>query len=371
MVHSENSRNGILICGAYGLGNAGDEAILSAILREVRTVAPDAEITVLSRDPAETAARNDVKALYLFDIPGMRRVLKRTRLYINGGGSLIQDATSRRSLWYYLYTLYAAKRCGCKVLMYGCGIGPVRIRGDRNLTRRILNRCVDTITLRESDSLRELEALRVTKPEIILSADPALTLSPAPESEVDAVLERAGIPPRGRYLCMALRNWKGYDKKAAIFGAAARYAWEKYGLTPVFTAIEKRQDPSAHRPAAKALDGVPHYFLDDAGDTGTIIGALSRMEVIVSLRLHALIFAAGQGIPLVGVVYDPKVSAFLRYLGEDLFTDLDTLTETELCALLDKAVSRAGHPEARQRTVEHLRVMEGRNMDAVRRLWQS
>ena len=352
------------------MGNAGDEAILSAILREVRTVAPEAEITVLSRDPAETAARNDVKALHLFDVPGMNRVLRNSRLYINGGGSLIQDATSRRSLWYYLYTLRAAKRCGCRVLMYGCGIGPVKYRGDRSLTRRVLNRCADTITLRESDSLRELQAMRVTKPEIILSADPALTLTPAPESEVDAVLERAGIPPHGKYLCLALRNWKGYSKKAPIFGAAARYAWEKYGLTPVFTAIEKRQDPAAHRPAAKALDGIPHYFLDDAGDTGTIIGALSRMEVILSLRLHALIFAAGQGVPLVGVVYDPKVSAFLRYLGEDLFMDLDALTEENLCALLDKAVNRAGNPEARAQAVERLRNIEGRNMDAVRRLWE-
>lgn len=340
------------------------------MLREVRAVAPDAEITVLSRDPAETAARHSVQALHMFDIPGMNRVLKKSRLYINGGGSLIQDATSRRSLWYYLYTLRAAKRRGCRVLMYGCGIGPVTYRGDRALTRRVLNRCADTITLRESDSLRELEALRVTKPEIILSADPALTLAPAPEADVDAVLERAGIPPHGNYLCLALRNWKGYDKKAAIFGAAARYAWEKYGLTPVFTAIEKRQDPSAHRPAAKGLDGIPHYFLDDPGDTGEIIGALSRMRVVLSLRLHALIFAAGQGIPLVGVVYDPKVSAFLRYLGEDLFTDLDALTETELCALLDKAVARAGNPEAQARAVRRLRAMESRNTDAVRRLWE-
>lgn len=340
------------------------------MLREVRKAAPDAQITVLSRNPAETAAHNGVQALHMFDIPGFHRVLRNVRLYINGGGSLIQDATSRRSLWYYLYTLHAAKRRGCKVLMYGCGIGPVTYRGDRRLTKRVLNRCADTITLRESDSLRELQALGVAKPEIILSADPALTLTPAPETEIDAVLQRAGIPPHGRYLCLALRNWKGYDKKAPIFGAAARYAWEKYGLTPVFTAIETRQDPSAHRPAAEALADIPHYFLDDAGDTGTIIGALSRMEIVVSMRLHALIFAAGQGIPLVGVVYDPKVSAFLRYLGEDLFADFDSLTQETLCALLDKAALQARRPEERAASVERLRAIESRNADAVRRLWE-
>ncbi len=366
MKRSEN-RSGILICGAYGLGNAGDEAILTAILQQVRSVAPDAEITVLSRDPRETAQQYHVRALYMFDLPGIWRVLRRTKLYINGGGSLIQDATSRRSLWYYLYTLYAAKRRGCRVLMYGCGIGPVTYPQDVRLTRRVLNRYVDTITLRESDSLRELEAMGVTKPEIILSADPALTLHRAPEEETDAVLQRAGIPPRGQYICFALRHWKGYDQKAPLFGAAARYAYETYGLTPVFTAIEKHQDPTANRPAAQELD-IPHYFLDDAGGAGTIIGALSRMEVVVSMRLHALIFAAGQGVPLAGVVYDPKVSAFLRYIGQENFTDLDSLDEGTLCAMIDRAVAQSREPEAQRRAVEHLRGIESRNAAAAKRL---
>ncbi len=363
-------KEGILICGAYGLGNAGDEAILTAILGQVRRAAPEAEITVLSRNPEETAAQYGVKALYMFDFPGFRRVLEGTKLYINGGGTLIQDATSRRSLWYYLYTLWAAKRQNCRVLMYGCGVGPVSRPLDARLAGRILNTCVDTITLRESDSLGELEAMGVTKPEVILSADPALTLAPAPAEEVDRVFQRAGIPPRGRYLCFALREWKGYGKKAPVFAAAARYAYEAYGLTPVFTAIEKREDPAAHRSAARGLEGVPHYFLDDAGNAGTIIGALGRMEVVVSMRLHALIFAAGQGIPLVGVVYDPKVSAFLRYLQQDLFTDLDTLTEPVLRSLMDRAAARSRRPEEQAEAVRRLREIEARNAEAVKRLIQ-
>lgn len=68
-------------------------------------------------------------------------------------------------------------------------------------------------------------------------------------------------------------------------------AYETYGLTPVFAAVEKHLDPVAGRLAAAGLD-IPHYFLDDAGSAGTIIGALSRMQAVVSMRLHALIFAA-------------------------------------------------------------------------------
>ena len=347
-------QQGILICGAYGLGNAGDEAILTAILQQVRELAPKADITVLSRNPGETAAQYGVQALHMFDLPGIWRVLNTTKLYINGGGSLIQNATSRRSLWYYLYTLYAAKRRGCRVLMYGCGIGPVTNAQDIRLSRRILNRCVDAITLRDSDSLEELRTMGVTQPRIVLSADPALTLHPAPAEETSQVLTRAGIPLQGRFVCFALRDWKGYRRKASVFRDAARYAYETYGLTPVFTAVEKRQDAEANRLAAQGLD-VPHYFLDDPGGAGTIIGALSRMEIVVSMRLHALIFAAGQGVPLVGVVYDPKVSAFLRYIGQELFTNLDTLDQGTLRALIDAAVEQARHPEAQAAAVEHLR----------------
>lgn len=60
----------------------------------------------------------------------------RTRLYINGGGSLMQDVTSRRSLWFYLFTISAAKKLGNRVLMYGCGIGPIHYPSNRRLVRQ-------------------------------------------------------------------------------------------------------------------------------------------------------------------------------------------------------------------------------------------
>ena len=92
------------------------------------------------------------------------------------------------------------------------------------------------------------------------------------------------------------------------------------------------------------------------------------MEIVVSMRLHALIFAAGQGIPLAGVVYDPKVSAFLRYIGQELFTDLDALTEENLRDMIDRAAAQASHPEAQAAAVERLQAMERKNVETARRL---
>ena len=363
----KRDRDGVVICGAYGRGNAGDDAILEAILQEMRSIDPDMPITVLTKDPKATRLTYRVRTAGRMDVGTWKKAMRHAGLYINGGGSLIQDVTSRRSLWFYLHNIQAAHKAGCKVQMYGCGIGPVLREQHRKLAASVLNASVDVITLREPDSLKELQSMGVTKPEILLTADPALTLPAASEDEIDSVLLRAGIPPHGKYLCFALRNWKGFEDKAPLFAQAAKYAYETYGLTPVFAAVEKHLDPVAGRLAAAGLD-IPHYFLDDAGSAGTIIGALSRMQAVVSMRLHALIFAAGQGIPLAGVVYDPKVSAFLRYIGQENFLDLDALTADTLKAMIDRMVSSPISPEEQAAAVQKLRQIEQVNVDTARRL---
>ncbi len=117
-------RDGVLICGAYGFGNAGDDAILQAIIGEMRRIDANMPVTVISRRPKDTRSAYGVNACNRFHYLAIRRVLRRSQLFISGGGSLMQDVTSRLSLWYYLSTIRLAHRCGCKVQMYGCGIGP-------------------------------------------------------------------------------------------------------------------------------------------------------------------------------------------------------------------------------------------------------
>ena len=94
------------------------------------------------------------------------------------------------------------------------------------------------------------------------------------------------------------------------------------------------------------------------------------MEAVVSMRLHTLIFAAGQGTPLVGIVYDPKVSSFLRYIGEEGYAELATLTEGELIRLTDEALARFGDKEGQKAAVSRLRAIEHRNVELAEELLQ-
>ena len=122
-------------------------------------------------------------------------MMRKTRLYINGGGSLIQDVTSTRSLRYYLASIRWAKRTGNRVLMYGCGIGPVEKRSNVKRAARVINRYVDVVTLREETSRDELARMGVTEPEIVVTADPALLLRPAPDARVDGWFLQNGLDP--------------------------------------------------------------------------------------------------------------------------------------------------------------------------------
>ena len=361
----EERQSAVTVCGAYGRGNVGDEAILEAILREIREADPDATIYAVSRDPRATRMAHRVRAVHTFDLLAFWRLAGRTKLLLSGGGSLIQDVTSRRSLWFYLYTLAAARRRGAHVAMYGCGIGPVKYPGDRKLSAKTINKNVDVITLREDHSREELLRMGVEGPEILLAADPSLTLEGPGEDRTESAMLSAGLDPKGDYLCFALRPWPGFEEKAEAFARAAEILSREMGLTPVFLPIDQSRDPAAAELAAKKLS-IPYHLLPGASDRESVTAILSRMKAVVSMRLHGLIFAAGQGVPLVGVVYDPKVRAFLRYIGQDRYVDLEDVTAEGLCALVRSALESSGG-ESQAQAVARLRDLDRVNREVLGR----
>jgi len=366
-IEKKNIRRGVVICGAYGMGNSGDEAILEAVMAQVRSIDPDMPITVMSRSPEIIGKKFGVNSIHMFDVPAFLRAMASARVYINGGGSLIQDVTSTRSIWYYLFTIAAAKRLGCRVMMYGCGIGPVNRKSNKRLVRRVLNRNVDTITLRESSSAAELEAFGVSKPEIILAADPVFSLSELGNAQVSKAADELGVEKGAGYIGFCLRNWPGYSDKADCFAKAADYAFEKYGLKPVFIPINYPGDAKAADEAA-ALAKCETISLHQALPTGVAAEVMRRMSMVVSMRLHGLIFAVTQAVPVVGVSYDPKVTAFLEYIGQHNFIDLEEASAEKLCAMIDLAAQ--SDPERLRLAAQRLRAIENKNTEAARSLYE-
>ena len=356
-------RDGVLICGAYGKGNAGDDSILEAILQQMRHIDPDLPLYVLSRNPKETRLRYRVGAIHTFDVWGFWRRMGKTKLYLNGGGSLIQDVTSTRSLQYYLSNIALAKKRGNRVLMYGCGIGPVKTPSNRRAAGRIIDKYADAITLRETHSAQELQTMGVTRPEITVTADPALLLEPASTEAVSAFLTAEGLDLTQKHVLFVLRPWQGLEEKLPLLAAEAQRCYEVHGLVPVFFALEPKRDrPVAE--AAAALVACQHHIVSAPHDGHLIVGMMGRMEAVVSMRLHALIFAAGLGVPLVGVVYDPKVSGFLDYLEQKRYLSLDAVSAQGLSTLVEEALGQGINTYSAAR----LRTLAQENETAARKL---
>lgn len=335
-----NERDRIVVCGAYGHGNMGDEAILTALLNELRGMGGDVQITVVSKSPKRTQIEHDVDAISRGNIRKMKELFKISKLYINGGGSLIQDVTSRRSLWYYLYTIRLAKKNGCRVQMFGCGIGPINYGGDIKQTRKTLNDYVDAITLRDPDSVELLNSIGVDKPKIALAADPVLSLRKCSDDETAQFLAKNGLEG-GEYICFGLRDWQCFDEKAGEFAECASYAYRTYGLVPVYLSINHGQDaPVAEK--VKELSGVPGVVLPGIETPELAIGILSKMRLTVAMRLHCLLFAANGGTPIIGVSYDPKVSSFTEYIGGGKCLELSTFKAEELKRRIDDVCSSSG-----------------------------
>ncbi len=363
-VGKNKRENNIIVCGSYGRGNAGDDAILKAVVREIYDVAPNAKICVMSKNPKQTRRRLRVRAVYTFNPFSMLLAMCKSCLYINGGGSLIQDSTSSRSLYFYLFTLVAAHLCGAKVMMYGCGIGPVRKEMNRKLARRVIDRNADCITLRDPASLEELKSMGVTRPEIRLTADPTLRIEPADESLIRKALENEGIDGEKPYICFAVRNWAGIEEKLSEFAKAADYAAEKYNLNIALIPMERKRDlPIAERMNEKlSSDAV---IIRGEYDVHTVIGILSKMRIITAMRLHALVFGAGQGVATIGIAYDNKVTGFMEYIGREMCVSYSECDSDVLKRFIDRTMGDDAYGESVKNACRMMRENERGNTELL------
>ncbi|MCL2699813.1 MAG: polysaccharide pyruvyl transferase CsaB, partial [Defluviitaleaceae bacterium] len=326
--------NDILILGYYGFRNNGDEAVLKAIIESLLARKPGLKICALSMRPKLTAATHGIPAINRYNLPLICRELSRTKLLLTGGGSLIQDVTSTRSLLYYLFIIWLAVRRGAKNMLFANGIGPLRLAQNRARAGRLLNK-VDLITVRDARSAEELREIGVTAPPIELTADIAFSLTHSDES-AEAKLRELGVS--NEYFCVAIRSWKhldpGFEAQIAEF---SDHVSRTQGLPPVFIAMQPVIDEDISRRVI-ALMETDGCFFGAGYDLDEILGVISGAKFALCMRLHTVIYAAGAGTPVIGLVYDPKVKAMMDYLGQSFYMDADDLNPDRLKAFADEII---------------------------------
>ncbi|MBE8955280.1 MAG: polysaccharide pyruvyl transferase CsaB [Quinella sp. 2Q5] len=318
----------IVISGYYGSKNGGDEAMLAAMLQVLREEIADLRVSVISIDPEYTRHRHGVDALERPDICAIIKKIRAADLLISGGGSLLQNVTSGRSLYYYLAIIFFALAFGCKVMLYAQGIGPIRGTFARKLTELIVNR-VDLITVRDRGSLAELERLNITRPKIFLTADPVLAMRPAPLDIGKKILARHSVAEGGKLVGVAIRHWADSGNFQRELAAALDHLAEETAAKIIFLPMKFPEDIRAARDVA-ALMTTPAAVLDEEFSTREILSLVGCMDVLIGVRLHALIFAGLMGVPMLGISYDPKIERFLDSVGEKISGTLSSVTADKI-----------------------------------------
>ncbi len=323
-----------MISGYYGFNNSGDDTLLAAMTESFRECDEDLSIVVLSDNPKETEEKYNVKSLKRINIIKILSAMKKTKVFISGGGSLIQDVTSTKSIMYYLFLMRLAKCMHLPVMVYANGVGPVDKKKNIESTVREFNRA-DLITLREKDSMEFLRQIGVTNEKISVTADPTFTLECADDEFVEKILDSYSVPKDKGIIAVSLRNWKNaqkYFEREIVINLDE--ICKEYNLYPLFIPM---QYPNDFEFSKKILASMKHKgaVIDKQYDGAVLKGIFKKCSITLGMRLHSLIYSFGVGVPVIGLSYDPKVKSFLEYANCPYYVDVEKLSMSGLKETFD------------------------------------
>jgi polysaccharide pyruvyl transferase WcaK-like protein len=386
----------VLLAGAFGQGNPGDEALLSAFARAL----PDHVPVVASAAPGETTAQHGLGAVDREDPAAVARAVASSDAVVVAGGTVFKTlhhacGRPRHALLARAAGLAALARSLRKPFaLVGVGAGALDTALSRRLARFIV-RCSDLLVLRDEESAARLAAAGAPTP-FRVGADPAWTLLPPQPAPVPV---RAGAPTAAS---VAIPAGAGHAPVPLDEAAAAAPTGEPAG--PVVVALSHLAGGGGL--ADELADGLaplldtPHPiqlqpWQRDAGEGGDEELAAALRErlgdaelldrprdllaardsfrdaaAVVALRFHAVPAAAAAGVPLVAYAHEPKLAGGARRLGQHAVAPgaaPEQLADRVLAAV-DAAPARTDAVEAERARAEDgfrlLRVLLARGRSA-------
>ncbi|MFB2923345.1 MULTISPECIES: polysaccharide pyruvyl transferase CsaB [Aerosakkonema] len=287
-----------VLCGYYGKGNGGDEALLASLLQMLPShVTP----VVLSGNPKQTRNRYKVESCDRMAPVQIWQALRRADVLIWGGGSLMQDATSAASPLYYGGLMGLAQQLGLKTVAWAQGVGPLQ----RNLTRAIAQRVFagcSAVSVRDRASAAlllnwQIPCWLAPDPVWALDAIPVKNLwdLPAPRVAVTLRSHSQLTPARLDNLTRALVNFQKATQTCIL-------------LVP----FQKSQDLAIAQSIQSQMSDVSHII--SLEDPRQLKGLFRGVEMAIGMRLHSLIMAAAEECRCFALSYDPKVNQLMAEL---------------------------------------------------------
>ncbi|HEY9296315.1 MAG TPA: polysaccharide pyruvyl transferase CsaB [Phormidium sp.] len=331
-----------VLCGYYGKGNAGDEALLASLLQ---MLPPNVKPLVLSGNPRETKERYEVESYDRMSAWQVFKAIRSANVFIWGGGSLMQDVTSFASPIYYAGLMGLARQFGLKTIAWAQGIGPLERPIIKAIAKQVFAKC-EFVSVRDRASAKLL--LNWQTP-CCLAPDPVWALEsspvkglwdlPAPRVAVTLREHPQLTPTRIANLTKALISFQKATETCIL-------------LVP----FQKSKDLAIAQSIASQLPGVNQILTLD--DPRALKGLFQGVEMAIGMRYHSLIMAAAQECRCFALNYDPKVSQLMEELSIpgwelteipddpklitqtwlDCYANGDSLSPAQIQSLVDRAL---------------------------------
>lgn len=310
----------VLISGYIGFNNFGDDAIFGCLINYLKS--KNAEIMALSSAPLYSSQNYGIKAFGYKNPFGILKGVLSCDVLISGGGSLLQDKTSKKSLFYYLFIIFLAKIFQKKVIIFSQGIGPISSSFMSKLTQCIL-KTVDFITVRDSNSRSILNNWGI---ESELLCDPFWSV----EVQNNEKKENA--------VGVQLREYK-YMRENFIENLASSFGKHFHNKKIKVFSFQNSYDREICKRFVKLLNK-EYNNLDIELVLNTsiekTISDFSKLEYIIAMRYHACLLALKCGVKTLPVVYDGKVEA----LADDFnLIRLNCEKEEDVNDILEKSIN--------------------------------
>lgn len=284
----------VFLFGYYGFGNLGDELLCAYYISLIRDYFPNIKLFVL-KSAVQQREAHDYAVLNRWNLWEIKRLMSPGDLLIGGGGSILQDRTSKRSLLYYLTLLRMARRRGVEIILAGQGIGPLSSWGQR-VAAPVLKQTL-AIGCRDQASYTLLQEMGVVKSRLYVGVDPLW------DFPLNSVLP--GKPDAKPAIGYIWRSGESRAKQSFLTTLASRYR-------PVKLLVLSSADEAGGQEVAAKIGSPPPQYIRDLA---VFTECATELVMVISERLHGLVLAARCGLPGIGISADPKVSAFCQQMA--------------------------------------------------------
>jgi polysaccharide pyruvyl transferase WcaK-like protein len=308
----------VLLLGASGKGNFGDELIAWIAVKLLTSINPNIEGTILTFNNAVSEDFYIHSSFnysnYYLHFPSLKhpqsyffyKSIKKFKGYsvaiFPGGGFLYDYSLITLLSWYRKFL--ALKKIKLPIVLIGVGVGPLRTSFSKIIAKRILNLC-DLCILRDEESFNLVKKINVDDNKIKLGADLGILASKFIDFSVKKKqkIKQCLVIPRFWPYKHNEENDKLLVNNLAKLVSLANY-YLKFDTT-VFLPMHRYDDVSLCQKMTSILN-IPSGFYK-IRTMHDIISPIADSNFIISMRYHGVLLSLLSGKQTLSISYDRKI----------------------------------------------------------------